>query len=115
MSENFVFLRLNITPENVAANYKKLLSFVLPNSYATIFNSLSKEAKVIGTKKITSFFAIESFNSDPQNLVTKVTGILHRYVGERALANERLIYTLQYRYIQGRLYIVSFTKEKARA
>lgn len=115
MSENFIYARLNITPGTVDAAHKRLLSFIDPQSYGQVLQTLNKEAAIIKSKKIASTFVIADLQTDLDTLTTKVTGSLRRTVATRALKEERLIYTLLYAYSHGRLTILSFTREKAHA
>ena len=117
MSENFIYLRLNVTPETVSANHKRLLSFTDAKGYNDFLAQLNKEASLITNKKISSYFEIEDVLSNAQTLTTVIKGTLHRNVGLRALHEVRMIYTLTYRYQLGRLTLASFThvQEKSHA
>ena len=112
MSENFVSSRLNVTPETVSANHERLLAFVDSSHYAEMKKHLANEARVIRAKKISSVFAITDIHLSPDALQASVTGVLTRYVGIRPLKEERLTYTLAYRYHLGRLSILSFIHSK---
>ena len=112
MSENFIYSRLNVTPETVRANHKRLLSFVDATHFSTFSSQLAKEAKLITDKKISSHFEITDIRANPNDLRCTVTGILKRAVGLRDLADARLSYTIQYRYHFGRLTVSQFTHYK---
>ena len=109
MSVNFVYSRLNITPETVAANHKRLLDFIDAGSYADIAAQLARESTIIKDKKISSHFEIKDIRSDVRELKTTITGTLIRYVGLRALKPEKLIYHIKYHYGFGRLTLTQFT------
>jgi len=109
MSENFIYSRLNVTPETVIANHKRLLTFIDGKSYADISAQLSKEALIIKSKKISSHFEIADIRSDVRELTTTITGNLKRFVGFRELKSKKLIYTIYYRYSLGRLTLTRFT------
>lgn len=112
MSENFIYSRLNVTPETVEANHQRLLKFADSQSYSEILKLLNHEAKVIRDKKMSSVFDITHIQVNPKSLTAHVTGILKRHVGLRALKEERLTYALTFQYRQGRLSILSFTNMK---
>ena len=112
MSENFIYARLNVTPETVRANHKRLLAFVDSAHFAAFSAQLEKEAKVIMDKKISSHFEISDVRADSNKRSCTITGVLKRAVGRRDLRDERLTYTLQYHYRFGRLTVTQFTHEK---
>jgi len=109
MSENFIYSRLNVTPETVMANHKRLLTFIDGKSYSEISAQLSKEALLIKSKKLSSHFEIADIRSDVRGLTTTITGTLKRFVGLRELKSKKLAYTLYYRYSMGRLTLTRFT------
>lgn len=109
MSENFIYSRLNVTPETVESNHRRLLTFVDSSHYAAFNAQLEKEAKLIKLKKISSHFDITDIRMDSKTLRVVVTGILKRAVGFRDLKESRLNYTLQFRYHFGRLSVTQFT------
>ena len=112
MSENFIYSRLNVTPETVEANHQRLLKFADSQTYPNMLKLLDREAKLIRAKKMSSVFDITQIQVSPDSLTAQVTGILKRYVGLRALKEERLTYDLRFHYNQGRLSILSFTYSK---
>lgn len=112
MSENFIYSRLNVTPETVEAIHKRLLMFVDGSRYGAMQSTLSHEAAVIQKNKISSDFIITDIQLEPRALKASVTGVLNRFVGSRELKSARITYELTYRYRFGRLSILSFTKMK---
>ena len=110
MSENFIYSRLNVTPETVNANYERLLDYVDSKNYATILQQLTKETYIIKQQKISSYFVITDIRID--NLTVIIQGRLHRHVGLRKLKTINSAYKLTYQYQLGRLTIISFTKWK---
>jgi conjugal transfer pilus assembly protein TraE len=109
MSENFIYSRLNVTPETVIANHKRLLSYVDAAHYSAFSTLLHKEATLIQDKKISSHIDITGIHADSRNLSCTITGIVKRFVGLRALPDTRATYTVHYRYANGRLAITQFT------
>ncbi len=113
MGINFMYSRLNITPENVNFHHKRLLGFIDSTAFATISGQLNREKQLIKSKNISSHFEIEDVRSDINKLKTSISGTLIRYVGIRKLKPEKLIYHINYRYRYGRLTIISFTHKRA--
>lgn len=114
MTENFINERLNVSPETVDANHKRLLSFVSHKNYPHVLRQLTQEAQAIKSKKMSSTFDITQIKSNPGELSARVSGVLKRYVGLQALDEQRMSYGLQFHYKDGRLSIVKFAplKEK---
>ena len=112
MSENFIYSRLNVTPETITSVHKRLLTFVDGSHYASIQTTLAHEEAAVLKNKISSDFIITDMQLDPRALKASITGILNRAVGGRALHPTRMTYELSYRYRFGRLSILSFTKIK---
>jgi conjugal transfer pilus assembly protein TraE len=112
MTRNFVYTRLNVTPQNVNKNHGELLDYVDSSTYSQFKKKLAKEEAIIKSKKIASTFDITDVQSDNQKLISIVKGHLKRFVGYRALKDEERTYRIQYRYQQGQLTITGFTQEK---
>lgn len=112
MTENFINERLNINPETVDGNHKRLLSFVNHQSYPEMLRRLAREANVIKAKKMSSSFNITHIKTNPTALSAVVSGILKRYVGLQALSDERKTYLLQFQYQNSRLSILNFSLVK---
>lgn len=111
MSENFIYARLNVTPETVLENHKRLLSFVDARHYVDFSAQLHKEAQLIQKQKIASHMEILSIKPNATNLNCVVQGIVKRSVGIRALPDELMTYTLQFKYHLGRFRIERFTHQ----
>lgn len=112
MSVNFIYSRLNVTPETITSTHKHLLTFVDGSRYGTMQSTLGNEESVVKKNKISSDFIITDIQLDPRALKANITGNLNRAVGGRALQSARMTYELTYRYRFGRLSILSFTKVK---
>lgn len=109
MAENFINERLNVTPETVDSNHQRLLSYVNHQSYSQILRTLTKEAKVIKAKKMSSIFYIDKNKANPHELTVVVSGNLKRFVGLQAVTDEHKSYVLQFQYKDSRLSIVKFS------
>lgn len=114
MAENFINERLNVSPETVDANHKRLLSFVNSKSYTTFLRKLNNEARIIKSKKMSSSFDITQIKTNPNQLTALVTGILKRYVGLQLIKEERVSYFLTFQYAYSRLSLVKFVLVKER-
>lgn len=112
MSVNFIYSRLNVTPETITSTHKRLLTFVDGSRYAALQSTLAHEEAVVQKNKISSDFMITDIQLEPRALKANITGVLNRAVGGRALESARMTYELTYRYRFGRLSILSFTKVK---
>ncbi|MDF1756932.1 MAG: type IV conjugative transfer system protein TraE [Legionellaceae bacterium] len=112
MSENFLYLRLNISPETVSSHHKRLLDFVGNAQFADFSRQLEGEAKLIKTGQISSNFEISEIHPDSNSLTCLIRGVLKRSVGFRELKAEHITYKLQYKYRFGRLAIKKFMSIK---
>jgi conjugal transfer pilus assembly protein TraE len=110
MTENFIYSRLNITPETVKASHKRLLSFADIKYYPKFLDALNKEARVINSKKIASYFEIKDIKFDEKHLACTVTGKLKRATKSHAFHEELVKYEIQYQYHLGRLTIMQFSR-----
>lgn len=110
MSENFIYSRLNVTPETVASSYKRLSTYIDAGSFAEMMKRLNLEASMIKAKKISSTFSITHIKVDINRITADVTGVLQRHVGLREIEPESITYHLAYQYHQGRLTLLKFTK-----
>jgi conjugal transfer pilus assembly protein TraE len=108
MSENFIYSRLNVTPSTVLYQHARLLKFVDGAAFGKTESVLLKEAKAIQKHSISSDFIITNIQLEPSALKARVTGVLERNVGNRALTPSRRTYELTYRYRFARLSILSF-------
>lgn len=112
MSENFIYSRLNVTPETVAAHHENILKYISNQHFSDIEKELLKEKKVIQSLHVSSDFVIESLKADPNTLKVIITGVLKRFVGFQSLKEKKCAYVITYRYQLGRLTIDSFLKVK---
>lgn len=111
MSENFIYSRLNVTPETVRSHHQRLLSYIDAREYVKFTRKLNQEAALIIRQKIASHFVITKITTDSNQFRCVVSGILKRSVGLRELPDSPLQYVLQFRYQDGRLTVVQFRKE----
>lgn len=115
MSENFIFLRLNTTPETVDAEHRQLLSMISADTYPLFVKKLEEEARLIHQQKISSHFDILHIQVDAPKRQCLIQGILHRSVGLRDLPVEKTSFVLQFQYRLGQLKLQKFVKENTHA
>lgn len=111
MTENFIYARFNVTPETVRSNHKHLLSFVDTKHYPKFLESLNKEARIVSTRKISSYFEIKKIALDEKSLRCTVTGKLKQAIKTRAFHEEPATYQIQYQYHLGRLMLTQFIRQ----
>lgn len=104
----FVDARLNVTPNTIDADNQLVLSHTAPQYYANFNAGLEKEAALIKSQKISSTFYMSNIKTDPKNLIVTVTGILKRWVGERALADSHKKYKLHFELNGNELFLTTF-------
>ena len=112
MTENFIYARLNVTPETVKLNHERLLAFVDSHQYPVFQGKLNSEANLIMEEKLSSHFDIATLTCNSNTLSCEAVGQLKRAVGLRELTPESLRYVLQFKYAFGQLKIVKFLKEE---
>ncbi len=110
MTENFIYSRLNVTPETVRASHKRLLSFANASYYPKLLEVLNKEARLISAKKISSYFDIKDIQLDEKHLGCTVTGKLKQASQSHAFHEVAASYYIGYQYHLGRLSVTQFTR-----
>lgn len=108
MSENFVLARLNVTPENIKDNHKRLLSYVDASVYALLSKALLEEQRNVIGQGISTYFDIKEISSMPARLQSEVKGKLRRFVGIKELPAKEIHYRLSYANSLGRIHLVGF-------
>lgn len=115
MSENFINLRLDVTPENIKKNHARILPYIDSRARGDFTQSLLKEQHQIIHNKISSYFDIDDVAVDAANFKAVIKGELKRFVGTRALKSVYQTYGIQYSYVNRRLHIVGFKKLKEKS
>ena len=108
MSLFFINERLNVSPETIDSSHQLLLESIAPKYYHVLSDVLADEAATVRTQKISSVFYPLGMTIDSKGLRVEIDGILHRYVGERALPPVHKQYLLTFQYHLGDLKILSF-------
>ena len=115
MTENLIYSRFNVTPETVRTRHKQLLSFVDIKAYPLLLEALNKEARVMSSKKISSYFEIKDIQPDPKSLRFIISGRLKRATKGHRFRDTAAKYEIQYQYDWGRLTVLAFQALEARA
>lgn len=111
MGEYFLYLKLNVTPANVEAQYSRLLDYVDAAYWGSIQPRLVREVTEIKKSNISNTFNLQHMAVDLPAMQVKMTGTLKRYVGSRALAPEKAVYTMSLSYSNGLLTIIGIKKD----
>lgn len=107
MSEFFIDLRFNVTPDSIAKQREILLHYVDTASYATLKGELIAEEERINKEHISLAFYLVDVKVDTKKLQALITGDLVTTVAAHTLPGRRLTYKLSYRYHDGVLLVKS--------
>ena len=108
VADAFVSLRLNFTPETITKNQQLIEQFIAPDNYADLVQTLNHEAKQVIAEHIASSFAITSHTVDMNHQLVRVSGILRRSVGEKALVPAKATFQIGFANHLGLIEITSF-------
>lgn len=114
MTRFFVMLRLNVTPDNSAAQRDILLRYTDPSVYGELKSLLVQEADKMQDQHVSlAFYPTKDIQTNTKKLKAMVEGDLKSYVGETALPVKHVKYLVSYRYHTGKLFITSFEEVKS--
>ncbi|ATD39099.1 type IV conjugative transfer system protein TraE [Aeromonas salmonicida] len=107
MADYFLYLKLNVTPANVARQFGQLLEYVDEQSWHSVQPKLLREATVIKKDNISSQFSVEGIRISLDTLQVQLYGKLQKYVGQRALEPEMKWYQVSFSYEHGVIGLLS--------
>ena len=108
MTQYFVSLLLNVTPETFEGNSNLLLQHVLSNDYSLFKSQLTQQKQELSKKGISTAFYISNFKVYRKPLRVKLRGELRLMVGNSSMETKSNTYQIEYVNQHGRLYIKSF-------
>ncbi|EJX5614650.1 type IV conjugative transfer system protein TraE [Vibrio parahaemolyticus] len=114
MGDYFLFLKLNVTPKNVARQYGRLLDYVPSEDWSSVQPVLISDAEHIQKNNISSRFdpIPDGTQISLDLLQIKQTGRLLKSVGDRDLPPEDVTYVVQMAYENGVIELRGITKEE---
>ncbi|MGF1916701.1 type IV conjugative transfer system protein TraE [Vibrio splendidus] len=111
LAQYLIWLRYNVTPNNVEAQNAQLLRYLLPSEHRVLKAKLDKEATVVISDEVTSSFFIQGMTVDVESGVVLVTGVQQKYVKRRALAPKSKTITLQFAAPEGLILLASMSQQ----
>jgi conjugal transfer pilus assembly protein TraE len=110
MSLFFVYMRLNVTPDNSQYQHEVLLRFADPKYHGSFKSQLVSERDYLGEEHLTTAFYPTKVSVDTKRLKVVITGELHTTVVNEPLTSQTAVYEVLYNYNHGRLLIKSFVE-----
>lgn len=110
LAQYLVWLRFNVTPENVRAQNTQLLRYALPDKQRQLAAMLNKEATVIIKDGVTGSFFIEGMQVNTDRGLVRVTGTQQTYVKMRALPPKHKTLLLHFAAPEGLILLASMTR-----
>ena len=110
MAEYFAFLKLNVTPASVEHQYKQLSNYICADSWHLMQPLLANDADMLKRQNISSQFSIKRTQVALDKGLVKISGVLSKYVGKRALEPETLSYVIAMRYDHAQLCLATIKK-----
>ena len=110
MAEYFAFLKLNVTPASVEHQYKQLSNYICADSWHLMQPLLANDADMLKRQNISSQFSIKRTQVALDKGLVKISGVLSKYVGKRALEPDTLSYVIAMRYDHGQLCLATIKK-----
>jgi len=111
MTDYYLTLILNVTPETAAVKRELLLKCVHPSGYGSVKEQLISEESEIRKRQISRFFVPISYEVNNTEHWVKALGDLTILVGQQKVSVERVEYRIQYQLEAGRLLIEAFSEE----
>ena len=115
MATYYLWLKMNVSPETVLAQYGEILKHVDSRVYHSVEPQFAREANFIKSQKISSALFIENSKVDVKQLTVDVTGSLKQYaLGVALPAKKKAHYFVKFAYGAGRLTILSMSRVEAK-
>lgn len=111
MSDYFISLFLNVTPESMPEKQHTILKYVHPNAYGEIKGYLQDELKKIKHHQQSRFFNPVRFEVDESKNIVAVIGDEIHLIGKREAYRERRTYEISFAYNNAQLYLNSFKRK----
>lgn len=111
MTQFFVGLRFNVTPETVDFQHQTLLRFTQPRYYGALKALFFKEAKRIKQLQLSTVFYPVKMIAHAKALSVDITGDRVTFMGSENQHSARVTFHVNYRFFQGRLLVSDFRKE----
>lgn len=112
MAENLLHLRLNVTPETVEPQFKRLLAYAESRYRPALIKALRQEKQTILQQRVSQVFIVHRIDANPKQLTTTIHGERQRWLGMNALSSEKQIYRLTFVYHFGHLTLKRFERHQ---
>ena len=109
-SEFLAQTRFNIDPENVDAQNELFLQQADPADYGALKKELVEQAKKIKREHLSIALFINQIRVDQKHLKVLINGTLMSMVGGNATPEQSIHLLMQYRFLNGRLYLSSMNE-----
>ncbi|HCB2859851.1 type IV conjugative transfer system protein TraE [Klebsiella aerogenes] len=108
IAESLIYLRYNVSPENVKANHTALLRYFETDVRTQMKPVLDEEASRIQDSNVTSAFYMTKIDSWPASGIVDIHGTVRSWVGSREQPQEDKTLRLSLNYRQGLTTIKDF-------
>lgn len=112
MSDFFVSMRFNVSPNSIHSQQQTLLHYIDPSAYEAMKIKMLDEAEHITKEHVTTAFYPMDIKVNAKALQAYVIGDLMTTVGNTVLPIQRVKYRMSYQYNNGRLWVKSFEEVK---
>jgi conjugal transfer pilus assembly protein TraE len=111
MTDYFLTLILNVTPDSTVSKRALLLAHVHPSGYGAAKAQLIQDETEIKKRQISRFFVPISYEVNDKSHWVIVLGDLTIMVGQERVSSKRVRYRIQYQLESGKLLIEAFGEE----
>ena len=114
-SEFLAMSRFNIDPSNVDQQNELFLQQADPKEYGALKKVLIEQAKKIKREHLSIALFINEIHVDQKHLKVLIDGTLMSLVGGNAVPEQSIHLLMQYRFVDGRLYLSSLNEVASHA